>query len=114
MFVIFNSTTKQVYTAAEIMDFVVPENHEVLDVQISFADFPAHPAYCKVVDGAIVFDGTISLETETSYIEKRLLEYPSIGDQLDALYHAGVFPVEMAATIQAIKAKYPKPESDTQ
>jgi hypothetical protein len=35
-------------------------------------------------------------------------EYPSIGDQLDALFHAGVFPPEMAAQIQAIKDKYPK------
>ena len=35
-------------------------------------------------------------------------EYPSIGDQLDALFHAGVFPAGMAATIQAVKDKYPK------
>jgi len=38
----------------------------------------------------------------------RLREYPPIGDQLDALFHAGVFPPEMAAAIQAIKDKYPK------
>ena len=36
--------------------------------------------------------------------------YPAIGDQLDALFHAGVFPDEMAAKIQAIKDKFPKPE----
>lgn len=41
----------------------------------------------------------------------RLQEYPAIGDQLDALFHAGVFPPEMAAQIQAVKDKYPKPES---
>jgi hypothetical protein len=39
----------------------------------------------------------------------RRKEYPSIGDQLDALFHAGVFPAEMAAKIQAVKDKYPKP-----
>ena len=39
---------------------------------------------------------------------QRKNEYPSIGDQLDALFHAGVFPEEMAATIQAVKDKYPK------
>lgn len=44
------------------------------------------------------------------YGVKRASEYPSIGDQLDALYHAGVFPPEMAAQIEAIKAKYPKPQ----
>ncbi len=43
-----------------------------------------------------------------SYADKRVVEYPSIGDQLDALFHAGVFPPEMAAQIQAIKNKYPK------
>ena len=35
-------------------------------------------------------------------------EYPTIGDQLDALYHAGVFPDDMAAQIQAVKERYPK------
>lgn len=42
------------------------------------------------------------------YQRLRQPEYPSIGDQLDALFHAGVFPPEMAAQIQAIKDKYPK------
>tara|TARA_R110000796_G_scaffold145461_1_gene262069 strand:- start:188 stop:424 length:237 start_codon:yes stop_codon:yes gene_type:complete len=43
-----------------------------------------------------------------TYQEQRVPEYPSIGDQLDALFHAGVFPAEMAAVIQAVKDKYPK------
>lgn len=43
------------------------------------------------------------------YQRLRKQEYPSIGDQLDALFHAGVFPEEMAEQIQAIKDKYPKP-----
>jgi len=42
------------------------------------------------------------------YARKRAVEYPAIGDQLDALFHAGVFPAEMAALIQAVKDKYPK------
>jgi hypothetical protein len=42
------------------------------------------------------------------YQRLRAPEYPSIGDQLDALFHAGVFPPEMAAQIQAVKDKYPK------
>ena len=41
------------------------------------------------------------------YKQQRVAEYPSIGDQLDALFHAGVFPEAMAAEIQAIKDKYP-------
>ena len=47
-------------------------------------------------------------EPELTYAEKRALEYPPIGDQLDALFHAGVFPPEMAAQLQAVKDKYPK------
>jgi hypothetical protein len=43
-----------------------------------------------------------------AYARSRAAEYPAIGDQLDALFHAGVFPAEMAAQIQAIKNKYPK------
>ena len=46
--------------------------------------------------------------TELTYAQKRATEYPPIGDQLDALFHAGVFPVEMAALVQAVKDKYPK------
>lgn len=43
-----------------------------------------------------------------AYARSRATEYPAIGDQLDALFHAGVFPAEMAAKIQAVKDKYPK------
>lgn len=48
---------------------------------------------------------------KTEYKRNRIVEYPAIGDQLDALFHAGVFPAEMAAQIQAVKDKYPKPEN---
>lgn len=48
--------------------------------------------------------------TASEYARQRKLEYPSIGDQLDALFHAGVFPEEMAAQIQAVKDQYPKPK----
>ena len=48
------------------------------------------------------------LESIIDYRQLRSEEYPSIGDQLDALFKAGAFPDEMAAQIQAIKDKYPK------
>ena len=51
------------------------------------------------------------LQTEydaQQYARSRASEYPAIGDQLDALFHAGVFPADMAAQIQAVKDKYPK------
>ena len=45
---------------------------------------------------------------DPTYQENRVKEYPPIGDQLDALYHAGVFPTAMTASIKAVKDKYPK------
>lgn len=47
-------------------------------------------------------------QARTKYQRDRAAEYPAIGDQLDALFHAGVFPVDMAAALQAVKNKYPK------
>jgi hypothetical protein len=43
------------------------------------------------------------------YRRNRAVEYPTIQEQLDALYHAGVFPAEMTARIRAVKEKYPAP-----
>ena len=40
------------------------------------------------------------------YQRKRAVEYPSIEDQLDTLYHGGVDAWK--AQIQAVKDKYPK------
>jgi hypothetical protein len=54
------------------------------------------------------FEGLAEYQ-KTQYKIQRKNEYPSIGDQLDALFHAGVFPADMAAKIQEIKNKYPKP-----
>ena len=47
-------------------------------------------------------------QARTKYQPDRAAEYPAIGDQLDALFHAGVFPADMAAALQAVKNKYPK------
>lgn len=43
-----------------------------------------------------------------SYIGKRQSEYPSIGDQLDAIWKGGDAQTEMLAKVMAVKAKYPK------
>ena len=42
------------------------------------------------------------------YIPKRASEYPSIGEQLDMIYHAGQGGDAFQAAIQAVKDKYPK------
>ena len=46
------------------------------------------------------------LEEVNVYQEKRKLEYPSWGDQLDQIYHSGIDAWK--ADIKAIKDKYPK------
>jgi hypothetical protein len=44
------------------------------------------------------------------YQYQRAAEYPPIGDQLDALWKGGDAAAAMLAQVQAVKAKYPKPE----
>ena len=55
-----------------------------------------------------------SLHDWHEYQRNRASEYPSIQEQLDALYHAGVFPTAMAERIRAVKEKYPRPPVDPQ
>ena len=72
-----------------------------------------------VIDGNNFLDAqgnqvTIDMDAVNAWVDpeqykyQRVQEYPPIGDQLDALFKAGVFPAEMAAAIQAVKDKYPK------
>jgi len=42
------------------------------------------------------------------YRDQRAISYPPVGDQLDALFHAGAFTAEMTVTIQDVKDLYPK------
>lgn len=56
------------------------------------------------------YEAKLIADAAVVYRAQRAAEYPAIGDQLDALFHAGLFPAEMAAQIQAVKDAYPKPE----
>jgi hypothetical protein len=44
------------------------------------------------------------------YKRDRVTEYPSIGDQLDALWKGGDDAAAMLEQVMAVKSKYPKPE----
>tara|TARA_B100001989_G_scaffold237569_1_gene200336 strand:- start:1 stop:351 length:351 start_codon:yes stop_codon:yes gene_type:complete len=46
------------------------------------------------------------VETEISYVDARILEYPPLQEQLDKIYHDGV--ESWKADIKAIKDMYPK------
>jgi hypothetical protein len=49
-------------------------------------------------------------EAAMLYRKQRAKEYPSFGDQLDALWKGGDELLEMQARIQEIKNKYPRGE----
>ena len=60
-------------------------------------------------DGKRYFKGDEPAVPEPSYIEKRLAEYPSVGDQLDMIYWDKVNNTTLwQEKIAEIKAKYPK------
>mgnify|MGYP005993273849 CR=1 FL=1 len=80
-------------------------------------DFVLEGYITRLVDGEVVQEeedvsGLLAYAESIRYINERAQAYPSIGDQLDALYHAGVFPSEMADQIQAVKEAYPKPSEE--
>jgi hypothetical protein len=62
----------------------------------------------NVLIAAIQNDMQAEYKASLTYAQNRINEYPSIGDQLDALFKAGVFPADMAEKIQSVKDKYPK------
>jgi len=43
------------------------------------------------------------------YDKKRKRAYPTVGDQLDAMWKGGQEELDMKATIQKVKSDYPKP-----
>lgn len=55
---------------------------------------------------AMTADGQEALVSD--YRALRKAEYPTVSDQLDALYKSGAFPPGMAEQIKAVKDKFPK------
>ena len=68
--------------------------------------------------GDVVKNGKIIPPKDTrTHGEKRASEYPKIGDQLDALWHAmdkGILPKvdDFYTPIKTVKDKYPKPKKN--
>jgi len=85
------------------------------------AIYKLYPTVVMIDDTAGAFDASgnkveINLATVNAWVDpdtykyNRVAEYPSIGDQLDALWKGGDAAAEMLAKVQAVKTKYPKPE----
>ena len=85
------------------------------------AIYKLYPQVVTVDDTAGAFDAqgnkvVIDMDLVNAWVDpdtykyNRVAEYPSIGDQLDALWKGGDAAAEMLAKVQAVKTKYPKPE----
>ena len=78
--------------------------------QVSFLPDPANREYQQFVDdiykkGIEIVEGA-NIETQISYVDARVAEYPPVVDQLDKIYHSGIDAWK--ADIKVIKDKYPK------
>ena len=52
----------------------------------------------------------VETEVKSIVVDKEAINgYPDIGDQLDDLYHAGVFSADMTAKLKKVKDDFPKP-----
>lgn len=112
MFVTYNESTGQVFMLAETLEPHVPEGHITTEIDISFAELPAHPSFCKFIDGALVHVPELEASFAPSYAMQRAGEYPPITDYLDGLVKGDQAQIDAyIAACQAVKAKYPKPES---
>ena len=80
-----------------IVSVVTPSGEEIRPM--TQAEVDSHNSECDAYDKWVA---------EEKYKDDRKADYPDIGDQLDALYHAGAFPEDMAAKLKAVKDKYPK------
>lgn len=85
------------------------------------AIYKLYPTVVTIDDTAGAFDAQgnkveINMATVNAWVDpdtykyNRVKEYPSIGDQLDALWKGGDAAAEMLAKVQAVKTKYPKSE----
>ena len=79
-------------------------NKEITD--ISSFDFTTKHATEKKANADAEAKAISDAEANKTYADKRSAEYPSIGDQLDDIYHNGVDGWK--TTIKAVKDKYPK------
>ena len=83
------------------------------------AIYALYPQVITVDESRGAFDAqgnqvTIDMDAVNAWVDpdqykyQRAAEYPSIGDQLDALWKGGDAAAEMLALVQAVKDKYPK------
>ena len=78
-------------------DAFIPKDSANMDYQQFLQDVRTH--------GVGIVEG-VDVETQISYVDARVAEYPPLQEQLDKIYHSGVDAWKL--DIKAIKDKYPK------
>ena len=100
-------TTGQALTSlCPTANFSASEENDGTNVQIYWAD----EVQTQPTDAEIQTEINRLQEEydKNKYQRDRKRKYPDMGDQLDALYHAGVFPEDMASKLKAVKDEFPK------
>ena len=93
----------------DILEKLVPDglwdipNEETMELIVTSTKYSATEEQVNAL-----IEVEIAKEEAVLYREERKYQYPDIGDQLDDLFHQGVFSSEMAEKIQAVKDAFPK------
>jgi hypothetical protein len=84
------------------------ENEAITSIS-AYSTITDDHATLKAANATAASDAATEQATlEATYGWKREQEYPSIGDQLDMIYHNGDGGATFQAAIKAVKDKYPK------
>ena len=92
----------------EVIWELYPETHSISDEPVGVLD--KNNNKIKLDESAIAIkEAELQAEYDAQeYARARRPLYPDIGDQLDDLYHKGVFSAEMTATLKKVKDDNPK------
>jgi hypothetical protein len=101
---------------------LVLKNGKVIATHEMYQDVRDNYPDCQIVTYAgempgnwVEDDPRTAEEKKQAYKDKRRLEYPSVADQLDMIYHDTLNgTTTWTDVITAVKVKYPKPAEDEQ
>lgn len=103
---------------------LVIKNGEVIATHEMHTDIVGKYPECEIITyhscpdaGELGFgpDPRTTEEKKQAYKDKRRLEYPSVADQLDMMYHDAINgTTTWTNAMTAVKVKYPKPVEDNE
>ena len=113
LYVYINEAEDRIVTTSSKRDEMLAAQPELTEYTVADGfdmgkDMPAEDGEGTIRLNGFLTPAEFLARRNADYVSRRVSDYPAIGDQLDALYHAGVFPTDMANAIKAIKDKFPK------